>query len=182
MCNETTLTGEYRIHINTPLGIEPGSSWQEAKGWPSGPVRLCMNAECRLSTWLPPSSWRCRLWSRNEDLQVVWNWDRRAVWDQVVLWHCRYNSLVTVRDEACLRRGHNDQSGRGHQCSETTLTGESQFRISMPLGIEPGSLMTGGKRVTHWTSETVYECREFAGSPQMSDIANIFFNVGAHLW
>ncbi len=53
-------------------------------------------------------------------------------------------------------------------CSETTLIGESQFHISTPLGIEPGSLMTGSKGLTHWTSETVYECREIAGSPQGS--------------
>jgi hypothetical protein len=39
-------------------------------------------------------------------------------------------------------------------CSKTTLTGESWFYISTPLGIEPGSLMTGSKRVVHWTSET----------------------------
>ncbi len=32
--------------------------------------------------------------------------------------------------------GHNDdQSRRGHQCSETSLTGESRFHISTPLGI-----------------------------------------------
>jgi hypothetical protein len=36
--------------------------------------------------------------------------------------HCQHDALVTVRDEARLRRGHNDQSRRGHQCSETTLT------------------------------------------------------------
>ncbi len=46
------------------------------------------------------------------------------------------------------------------------LTGESWFYISTPLGIEPGSLMTGSKGLTHWTSETVYECSEIAGSPQ----------------
>jgi hypothetical protein len=33
------------------------------------------------------------------------------------------------------------------------LTGECQFHISTPLGIEPGSLMTGSKAFTHWTSE-----------------------------
>jgi hypothetical protein len=80
--------------------------------------------------------------------------------------HCRHESLVTVRDEAHLQRGHNYQSHRGHQCSETTLTGESRFHISTPLGIESGSLMTGSKGLTHWTSETVYECSEIAGSPQ----------------
>jgi hypothetical protein len=35
-------------------------------------------------------------------------------------------------------------------CSETLLTGEFQFHISTLLGIEPGSLMTGSKRVDHW--------------------------------
>jgi hypothetical protein len=40
------------------------------------------------------------------------------------------------------------------------------MQISTPLGIEPGSLMTGSKWVTHWTSETVYECSEIVGSPQ----------------
>jgi hypothetical protein len=32
-----------------------------------------------------------------------------------------------------------------------------------PLGLEPGSLMMGSKGLTHWTSETVYECSEIAG-------------------
>ncbi len=79
--------------------------------------------------------------------------------------HCRHNGLVTIWDKARLRRGHNDQSRRGHQCSKTTLTGESQCHISIPLGIDPGSLMRS-KGLTHWTSETVYECSEIAGSPQ----------------
>ncbi len=30
------------------------------------------------------------------------------------------------------------------------------------------SLMTGSKRVDHWTSGTVYECSEIEGSPQGS--------------
>jgi hypothetical protein len=46
-------------------------------------------------------------------------------------------------------------------CSEITLTGEFQFHISTPLGIEPGSLMTGSKGLTH--------CSEIAGSPQAAD-------------
>jgi hypothetical protein len=46
------------------------------------------------------------------------------------------------------------------------LTGESQFHISTPLGIEPESLIAGSRRVDHWTSGTVYECSETAGSPQ----------------
>jgi hypothetical protein len=48
------------------------------------------------------------------------------------------------------------------------LPGDSQFHISTPLGIEPGSLMMGSKWVDHWTSRTVYECSEIAGSPQDS--------------
>ncbi len=55
--------------------------------------------------------------------------------------------------------------------SETTLTGKSWFHIRTPLGIEPGSLMTGSKRVDHLTSRTVYECSEIAGSPQGSPLA-----------
>jgi hypothetical protein len=74
---------------------------------------------------------------------------------------------MMVRDEACLRQGHNGQLRQGHQYNKTKLTGESWFHISTPLGIEPGSLMTGSKRVDHWTSGTVYECSEFAGSPQL---------------
>ncbi len=53
-------------------------------------------------------------------------------------------------------------------CSETTLTRESRFHISTPLGIELWSLTTGSKRVDHWTSGTVYECSKIAGSPQGS--------------
>jgi hypothetical protein len=81
---------------------------------------------------------------------------------------CRHDGLVTVLDEAYLRQGYNDQSRRGHQCSETTLTGDSQFHISTPLGIEPRSLMTGSKQVDRWTSGTVYECSGIASSPQTS--------------
>jgi hypothetical protein len=77
-----------------------------------------------------------------------------------------HDGLVMVWDEARLRRGHNDQSRRGHPCSKTALTGKSWFHISTPLGIEPRSLMTGSKWVYHWTSGTVYECSEIAGSPQ----------------
>ncbi len=138
------------LHISILLGIEPESIMMgiEIAGSPQGS---------------PPSSRLCRLWSQKEDLQRAWSSERRAVWDQVGLSHCWLEGLVTVRDEACLRRGHNDQSRRGHQCSETMLTGESQFHISTPLGIEPKSLMMGSKQVVHWTSETwvwmQWDCR-----------------------
>jgi hypothetical protein len=51
------------------------------------------------------------------------------------------------------------------------LTGESRFHISTPLGMEPEALMTGCKRVDHWTSGTVYERNEIAGSSQGSPTA-----------
>jgi hypothetical protein len=44
-----------------------------------------------------------------------------------IKWDYHIVRLVTVRDEARLRQGHNDQSRWGHQCNKTTLTGETQF-------------------------------------------------------
>jgi hypothetical protein len=125
-----------------------------------------MQWDCKLSKGLPPSSRLCRLWSWKVKLQWAWNQDRRAVWDQAGLSHCRHYGLVTVWDEARLRWGHNDQSRWDNQCSETTLTGESQFHISTTLGIETGSFMTGSKWVVHWTIDTWCESSEIAGSPQ----------------
>ncbi len=61
--------------------------------------------------------------------------------------------------------------------SETTLTGESRFLISTPLRFEPGSLMTGSKWVDHWTSGTVYECSEIAGSPQVYDCPYLVISI-----
>ncbi len=143
--SETTLTGKSWFHISPPRGFEPGSLVMGSKQvnpldlWDM--VRIMW--DCRLSTGLPPSSRLCRLWNQKGDLQRAWNRDRKAVWDQVGLSHCRHESLVMVWDKACLRRGHDDQSRRGHQCSETTLTGESRFHISPPRGFEPGSLVMG---------------------------------------
>ncbi len=88
-----------------------------------------------------------------------------CVRDQVGLSNCWHDRLVMVRDEARLRRGHNDQSRWGHQCSETTLTGESWFHLCTPLGIELTSLMTGSKLVDPWTSGNGCQCSEIAGSP-----------------
>ncbi len=138
-----------------------------------------MHWDCRLFTGLPPSSWLCRSWSQKGDLQWVWNQDRKAVWDHVGLSHCRHEGLVTVRDEARLRRGYNDdQSRQGHQCSETSLTGESRFHISTLWGFEPVSLVTGSKQVVHWTSETWREWSEIAGFPHYSiNVNNIFLTL-----
>ncbi len=111
-----------------PPVLSPVPSWRKANGWPTGPVRLCMNAErVQALHRAPPSSRLCRWWSRKEGLQRAWNRDRRALWDYVGLSHCRHDGLVTVPDKARLRRGHNDQSRQGHQHSAATLTGESRF-------------------------------------------------------
>jgi hypothetical protein len=133
------LTGESRFHISTP---PPQGIWTRVPcdGKQTGsPLNqwdtVRMKWDCRLSTGLPPSSRLRQLWSQKGDLQRAWNRDRKAVWDQVGLSHCWHEGLVMVRDEAHLRQGHNDQSRRGHQCSETTLTGESRFHISTPEGI-----------------------------------------------
>jgi hypothetical protein len=136
-CSETTLTGESRFHTSTPLGTwtwvpcdrkqtgKPLDQWDMVrKKW-----------DCRLCTGHPPSSRLRRLWSWKGVLQRAWNWDRKAVWDQVGLLHCQHEGLVMVRDEARLRRGNDDQSRQGHQCSETKLTGESWSHKSTPLGI-----------------------------------------------
>jgi hypothetical protein len=135
ICSETTLTGESCFHISIPWGLNPGPSWLEANRWTTGPVELCtivirLQALNRAPS-PPPCSQLYRLWSRKEDLQRAWKGaDRRAVWDQVGLSHYRNDGPVMVWDKAYLRRGHNDQSRRYHQCSETTPTGESRYYIS----------------------------------------------------
>ncbi len=50
---------------------------------------------------------------------------------------------------------------------------QSWFHMSTPLGIEPESCMTGGKRADFWTSGTVYECSEIAGSAQNPGMSTI---------
>jgi hypothetical protein len=130
--------------------------WNEIAGSPQGS---------------PPSSRLRQLWSWKEVLQWAWNRDRKAAWDQVGLSHCRHEGLVMVWNEARLRRGYDDQSRRGHQCSKTSLTGESRFHISPPRGFEPRSLVTRSKGLVHWTSKTWWEWNEIAGSPQVLSMA-----------
>ncbi len=147
-CSETASTGESQFHISTPLGIELGSLMMRSKKVNyTGPVELWSGCtEIAGSPQRPPSSRLCWLWIRKEDLQQTWIQNRRAVWDQVGLSHCQYDGLVTVRDEAHLRRGHNDQTHWGHQRSETKLTGESRFHTSS----HPGDWT----RVTHDGKQT----------------------------
>jgi hypothetical protein len=105
-----------------------------------------------------------------------------CVRDQVGLSHCWHDGLVMVQDEARLRRDHNDQSCRGHQCGKTRLTGESRFHSRIPLGIEPRSLMTGSKWVDCWTSGTVCECSEIAGSLHHVCYCTLYMYVCFHVW
>ncbi len=85
---------------------------------------------------------------------------------------------------ACIR---NLPAGEVYCCSETMLTGESQFHTSTPRGFEPGSLVTGSKRVVHWTSETWWEWSEIAGSAHctvyitVSDWRVLVLSLKAHL-
>ncbi len=51
-------------------------------------------------------------------------------------------------------------------CSETTLTGESRFYISTPLGIWTWVPCDGKQPVVHWTSETWWEWSEIVGCQQ----------------
>jgi hypothetical protein len=115
-----------------------------------------MQRDCRLSAGLPPAANFVSCEARRRTCNGAWNRDRRAVWDQVGLSHCQYNGLVMVRDEAHLRRRHNDQSRWGHQCSEATLTGEFLFHISTPLGLNPGPSWW---EASGWTTGTVELCR-----------------------
>jgi hypothetical protein len=127
--------------------------WSKIAGSPQGspPAADYVGCEARRRTW--------------SDGETV----TEELWDQMGLSHCQHNGLMTVQAKACLRQGHNDQLRRCHQCNETTLTRESRFHISIPPGIEPKSLITGSTRVDHWTSGTVCECSEIAGSPQDVD-------------
>jgi hypothetical protein len=52
-----------------------------------------------------------------------------------------------------------DQSRRGHQCSETTLTGESRFHISTPRGFEPVTLVAGSKQDQWDMVRIMWDCR-----------------------
>jgi hypothetical protein len=123
--------------------LNPGPSGWEANRWTTGPVELRVNA-VRLQALhrAPP---------QQLTLSVVKLEGGHTASVKTGQKSCvRLSGIVTVRDEAHLRRGQNDQGSRwGHQCSETTLTGESRFHISTPLGIEPGSFMMGSKRVDH---------------------------------
>ncbi len=147
------LTGESRFRLNTPLGIEP---WVPHDGKQTGgPLDqwncVWMQWDCRRSTGLPPPP-------QQPTMSVVKPEGGPAASVKLGQKSCvRSSGIITLSarwpcggfGRSRLRRGHNDKSRRGHQCSKTTLTGESWFHKSTPLGIEPESLMTGSKQVDH---------------------------------
>jgi hypothetical protein len=96
-----------------------------------------MQWDCRLSTGLPPAAnyvacdSRRRICSEHET-------GTEELFETSRIITLSHYGLVTVRYEAHLRRGHNDQLRQSHQCSETMLTGESRFHISTFIGLNPG--------------------------------------------
>jgi hypothetical protein len=156
--SETMLTGEFRFHISTPLGIEPRSLMMGRKRvvhWTS-------------ETWCECSEIAGSLQPHTSVADYV---GCEAWWRTCIC--VRSSGIITL--SGWLPR---DGTGRsppqtrpqwsmtlGYQCSEAILTGESRFHISTPLEIELGSLMTGSKRVVHWTSGTWCEYSEIASSP-----------------
>ncbi len=162
-CSKTMLTGEFGFHTSTP---PPPGDWTQVPhdGKQTGSKRVDHWTSGTVYEWSevggspqgsPPSSRLCLLSSRKEDLPRAVNPGQRAVWDQVGFSHCRYDGLVTVWNEARLRWGHNDQSRQGHQCSKTMITGESQFHISTPWGLNPGPSWQEAKG---WTTGPVELC------------------------
>ncbi len=141
------LTGESRFHISTPPGFEPGSLVAGSK---------------RVVHWTSETWWE---WSGMQALHRAPP-PPQQVTPSVMKPEGGPAASVKPGQKSCVMKPVIG-SRRGHQCCETTLTGESRFHISTPLGFEPGSLVTGSKQVVHWTSETWWEWSEIAGSPHM---------------
>ncbi len=174
-CSETTLTGESWFYINTPLGIEPGCLMTGSKRldhWTPGTVCEC--SEIAGSPQGSPPAAKYVVVKPEGRPVASMKKDWRAMWDQVGLSHCQHDGLVTVRDEARLRRGHNDWSHWGHQCSETTLTGESLFPISTPPRDWTRVLHDGkqmGEPLDQWNSVWMqWDCRLSTGLPPSSRV------------
>ncbi len=130
-CSKTMLTGESRFRISTTLGIEPGSLMMGSKGlthWTSETVCECSEIAGSPQGSPPAADYVfCEAGRRTCSEHDTGTGELCEIkWD----YHIVGDDPVMVRDEARLRRGHNDQSRRCHQCSETTLTGESRFHIS----------------------------------------------------
>jgi hypothetical protein len=135
------LTGESWFHINAPLEIEPGSLMMGSKPvvhWTS--ETWCEYGEIAGSPQgSPPQQPTMSVVKLEGGPAASVKRGQKSCVRSSRITHCRHDGLVTVRDEACLRQGHNDQSHQGHQCSKTTLTVESQFKNKCPPGgLNPG--------------------------------------------
>ncbi len=170
-CSETTLTGESRFHISPPRGFEPGSlvtgskqvvHWTSETWWERSEIAGSPQGS-------PPAADSVVVKPEGRPAESMKPGQESSVRSSGIITLSARGPSDCFWDEARLRRGHDDQSRQGHQCSETILTGESRFHISPPRGFEPGSLVTGSKQVVHWTSETWWEWSEIAGSPQYHD-------------
>ncbi len=127
-CSETMVTGESQFNISTPQEIwtrvpcvrtsETWWEWSEIAGSPQGSPPAADSVGCEAGRET------CReRETRTEKLCEI-KWD----------YHIVSTRPSDGSGRGRHRRGHNDQSRRGHQSSETTLTGESRFHISTPLG------------------------------------------------
>ncbi len=160
-------TGESQFHISPPRGFEPVTLVAGSKQISSldqwDMVRIMW--DCRLSTELPPSSRLRRLWSQKGDLKQAWN---RGGQKSGVRLSETVTLLAQGPSDSCWGRSPvDDQSRRGHQCSETMLTGESQSHISPPRGFEPVTLVAGSKQVSPLDQWDMVKACEIAGSAQI---------------
>jgi hypothetical protein len=153
LCSETSLTGESRFQLSIPpedLNLRP--LWREAN---------------RLVHWTSETWWdSCEIAGSPQgsppaaDSVVVKTEGRPAVSVKPGQESCvRSSGTVTLLargpSDSWGRSPVDDQSRQGHQCSKTSLTGESRFHISIPpedLNLWP--LWREANRLVHWTSET----------------------------
>ncbi len=135
-CSETTLTGESRFHISPPRGFEPTSlvmgskwvvhwtggtwwEWSEIAGSPQGSPPAADSVFVKLEGG-PAASVKPGQKSSMRSSGII----------TLSAWGPSDGSGRSPPQTS----HRNDQSRWGHQCSETTLTGESQFHISPRQG------------------------------------------------
>ncbi len=126
MCSKTTLTGESRFHISIPQGIRTRVvHWTHEIWWEGSEIAGSPQGSPPAADSVGYEAGRETCSERETGTGMLCE----------IKWDYHIEGLVMVRDEARLRRGHNDQSRQVHQCSKTTLTGESRFHRSIPQGI-----------------------------------------------
>ncbi len=160
-CSETTLTGESRFHLSTPPGdLNLWPLWREANrvvhwtsetwwesceiaGSPQGspPAADSVGCEARRETCSECETGTGKLCEIKRDCHIV----------------------GTRASDSLGRSPVDDQSRRGHQCSETTLTGESRFHLVPPQGIwtcDPCGGKQTGSPLDQWDMVGImWDCR-----------------------